>query len=176
MRISLLKPLTTIFAVGAISVVGIGGTFANFTATPTTIENNVFTAGTLVMTRSGTGVIFNAGNVKIGQTVTGSVTINNTGTLPGAYTLSGTTTGSSTLSGQLNVKVYKDNDNVAGSKLYDGTLAAFSSLSLGEFAASTGSHTFYFHVTLPTTGTDAGDNALQGLSTSTTFTWNATQV
>jgi hypothetical protein len=36
-------------------------------------------------------------------------------------------------------------------------------------------HVFYFHVTFPTTGTDAGDNVLQGLAVSTTFTWSATQ-
>ena len=36
-------------------------------------------------------------------------------------------------------------------------------------------HTFYFHVSLPTTGSDAGDNALQGKSAGASFTWSATQ-
>jgi len=48
-------------------------------------------------------------------------------------------------------------------------------VSLGTFAASGGAHTFYFHVSLPTTGSDAGDNALQGLSADEDFTWSATQ-
>jgi hypothetical protein len=69
--------------------------------------------------------------------------------------------------------VYKDVDG--GSALYDGSLVGFSSASLGTFAASGDSHTFYFHVSFPSTGTDAGDNVLQGLSASTTFTWSAVQ-
>jgi hypothetical protein len=50
-----------------------------------------------------------------------------------------------------------------------------SSASLGTFAANGDAHTFFFHISFPSTGTDAGDNALQGLSASTTFTWTATQ-
>jgi spore coat-associated protein N len=111
--------------------------------------------------------------MKIGDSATGSITITNTGNLAGAYTLSGSSSGSSALAGQLNLKVYKDVDG--GTALYDGSLSGFSSASLGTFAASGDAHTFYFHVTLPTTGTDAGDNAFQGLSASESFTWSATQ-
>jgi len=68
--------------------------------------------------------------------------------------------------------VYKDVDGVGA--LYDGSLGAVSSAALGTFAAGD-AHTFYFHITFPTTGTDAGDNVLQGLAASTTFTWSATQ-
>jgi len=110
--------------------------------------------------------------MKIGDSVTGTVTITNTGTLAGVYSLSGSTTGSAPLASQLNLKVYKDVDG--GTALYDGSLGAVSSAALGTFAAGE-AHTFYFHVTFPTTGTDAGDNVLQGLATSTTFTWSATQ-
>jgi hypothetical protein len=122
------------------------------------------------MTRSGSGAIFNSTAMKIGDTATGSVTITNTGTLAGAYTLSGSSSGSSALSSQLNLKVYKDVDG--GTALYDGSLGGFSSVALGTNGDA---HTFYFHVSFPTTGSDAGDNALQGLSASTTFTWSATQ-
>ena len=66
-------------------------------------------------------------------------------------------------------------DQLARATRFLRSLGGFSSVSLGTFAASGGSHVFYFHVTLPTTGTDAGDNLLQGLSSSTTFTWSATQ-
>ena len=51
-----------------------------------------------------------------------------------------------------------------------------SSAALGTFAANGDSHTFYFHVSLPSTGSDAGDNLLQGLAASESFTWSATQV
>jgi hypothetical protein len=49
------------------------------------------------------------------------------------------------------------------------------SAALGTFAANGDAHTFYFHVSLPSTGSNAGDNALQGLSASEDFTWSAVQ-
>jgi hypothetical protein len=172
-NLPLKKILFTVAAFAVTAVVTVGGTFANFTATPVSVGSNAFATGSLSMTRSGSGAILNASAMKIGDSVTGSVTITNTGTLAGLYTLSGTTSGDAAIGSQLNLKVYKDVDGV--SPIYDGSLGGFSSVSLGTFAASTGSHVFYFHVTLPTTGTDAGDNLLQGLSSSTTFNWSATQ-
>jgi len=169
----LTKILLSLGVVAVVTVAAVGGTFANFTATPTTIASNAFASGSLTMSRSGSGAIFNASAMKIGDTATGSVTITNTGTLAGAYSLAGSTSGSSVLANQLNLKVYKDVDG--GTAIYDGSLGGFSSAGLGTFAASGDSHTFYFHVSFPTTGTDVGDNALQGLSASTTFTWSATQ-
>jgi spore coat-associated protein N len=170
----LTKILLTLAAVSAVTVAAVGGTFANFTATPTSIASNAFASGLLTMTRSGSGAIFNAAAMKIGESASGSVTITNTGTLAGAYTLAGSSSGSAVLAGQLNLKVYKDVDG--GTALYDGSLGGFSSASLGTFAASGDAHTFYFHVSLPTTGTDAGDHAFQGLSASASFTWSAAQV
>jgi spore coat-associated protein N len=172
-NLPLSKILLSLAAVSVVTVAAVGGTFANFTASPTTIASNAFASGSLTMSRSGSGAIFSASAMKIGDTATGSVTITNTGTLAGAYSLAGSSSGSSVLSNQLNLKVYKDVDG--GTALYDGSLGGFSSVALGTFAANGDSHTFYFHVSFPTTGTDAGDNALQGLSASTTFTWSATQ-
>jgi len=175
MRSTFTKILLSLAALGAASVAAIGGTYANFAAAPTTLSSNAFAAGSVSMSRNGTGAIFSVGAAKIGDEATGSVTITNTGTLAGAYTLTGATTGSSVLGGQLQLTIYKDNDGVAGSKIYGGDLDGFSSVGLGTFAASNDAHTFYFHVSLPTTGSDAGDNALQGLATSTSFTWSAVQ-
>jgi spore coat-associated protein N len=170
----LTKILLTLAAVAVVSVSAIGGTFANFTATPTSISNNAFATGALTMTRSGSGAIFSASGMKIGDVVDGSVTITNTGSLAGAYTLAGSSSGSSALAGQLQLKIYKDTDN-SGTPVYSGALSGFSSASLGTFAASGDAHTFYFHVSLPTAGSDTADNAFQGLSASETFTWSATQ-
>jgi len=170
---SLNKILLSLAAVALISVAALGGTFANFSATPITVAGNAFSAGSLTMTRSGTGAILTATAMKIGDEATGSITINNTGNLAGAYTLTGSNAGSAPLAGQLNLAVYADVDG--GSAVYTGSLGGFSSVSLGTFAALTGTHTYYFHVTLPTTGTDAGDNLLQGLTTTETFTWSAIQ-
>lgn len=172
-NLPLSKILLSLAAISVIAVGALGGTFANFTATPTTIASNAFASGSLTMARSGSGAIFNSAAMKIGESVSGSVTITNTGTLAGAYALAGSTSGNAALASQLNLKLYKDVDG--GTALYDGSLAGFSSASLGTFAADGDSHTFYFHVSFPSTGSDAGDNALQGLSASTTFTWSATQ-
>jgi hypothetical protein len=112
--------------------------------------------------------------MKIGDSAGGSVTITNTGNLAGVYTLQGSSSGSATLASKLHLTIYKDTDG-SGTPVYDGNVGSFSA-SLGTFAANGGSHTYYFHVSLPTTGTDAGDNLLQGLSADATFTWTATQV
>src|SRR5213075_1782961 len=162
------KILLSLAALGAVAVAAVGGTFANFTATPTSISNNAFASGSLTMTRSGSGAVFSASAMKIGDTATGSVTITNTGTLAGAYTLDGSASGSAVLASQLHLTLYKDVDG--GTAIYDGALGTFNA-SLGTLAATNGAHTFYFHVSLPTTGSDAGDNLLQGLSASETFTW-----
>jgi spore coat-associated protein N len=170
-NLPLTKILLSLAAVGAISVAAIGGTFANFTSTPTSISANAFAAGSLTMIRSGSGAIFSASAMKIGDNATGSVTITNTGTIAGAFTLQGSSTGSATLANQLNLAIYKDVDS--GTPLYTGSLANFSQ-AIGTFTAGS-AHTFYFHVSLPSTGTDAGDNFLQGLSADETFTWTAVQ-
>jgi len=166
--------LLTIAALVAVTTVAVGGTYANFTATPTTVTSNAFASGSLTMTRSGAGAILTASAMKIGDSATGSVTITNTGNLAGVYSLSGSTTGSSALAGQLQLKIYADADNT-GTPVYTGALSGLSSVSLGTFAANGDAHTYYFHVSLPTTGTDAGDNVFQGLAASATFTWSATQ-
>jgi spore coat-associated protein N len=171
-NLPLTKILLSLAALGAVSIAAIGGTFANFSATPTSISSNAFAAGELKMTRSGTGAVLSADTMKIGDSATGSITITNTGNLAGNYTLQGSSSGSAALAAQLHLVLYKDSDG--GTAIYNGALGSFSA-SLGTFAASGGAHTFYFHVSLPTTGSDAGDNLLQGLSADETFTWTATQ-
>jgi spore coat-associated protein N len=171
-NLPLTKILLSLAAIAVVAVATVGGTFANFTATPTTISSNAFATGSLTMSRSGSGAIFSSAAMKIGDTATGSVTITNTGTLAGSYTMTGASSGSAALATQLHLTIYKDVDG--GTVVYDGSLGSFSA-SLGTFAAGGGAHTFYFHVSLPTTGSDAGDNALQGLSASEDFTWSAVQ-
>jgi hypothetical protein len=171
------KILLSLTALIAVAFAAVGGTYANFTATPTTISSNAFSAGTLTMSRSGSGAIFSSSNMKIGDSVSGSLTITNTGNLAGVYSLTGSTTGNASLGSALQLKIYADVDN-SGTAVYNSSLSGFSSAALGTFAASGSAgdaHTYYFHVSLPTTGTDAGDNLFQGVSATTTFTWSATQ-
>jgi hypothetical protein len=172
-KLTFQKLLLSAAAVAVVSVAAVGGTFANFTATPTSISSNAFATGSLAMSRSGSGAILSLSAMKIGDSTSGSVTITNTGNLAGAYTLTGASSGSSALAGQLHLTIYKDADG--GTAIYDGTLSGFSSTSLGTFSASGDAHTFYFHVSLPSAGSDAADNLLQGLSASESFTWTATQ-
>ena len=167
------KIALTAAAVVTVSIAAAGGTYANFTATPVTIDSNAFAAGTLEMTRSGSGAVLSAANMVVDQEVTGSVTITNSGSLAGDYVLDGSASGD--LAPSLELVVYKDSDGAAGAKIYEGSLADLDSVALGTFAADGGAHTFYFHVTLPSTGSDAGDNTLQGKSASASFTWSATQ-
>jgi hypothetical protein len=167
------KILLSLAALGAVSIAAIGGTFANFTASPTSISSNGFATGNLTMSRSGSGALFNASLMKIGDTASGSVTITNTGTLAGVYTLAGSGTGDAALVSKLHLTVYEDVDN-SGTPVYDGAFGSFSA-SLGTFAATSGAHTFYVHVSLPSTGSDTTDNLLQGLAASESFTWSATQ-
>src|SRR5713226_9760047 len=75
------KVLLTVAALSAFGVIAVGGTYANFTATPTTISNNAFASGSLTMSRSGSGAVLSASAMKIGDSTTGSVTITNTGSL-----------------------------------------------------------------------------------------------
>ena len=105
-KLTLQKLLLSAAAVAVVSVAAVGGTFANFTATPTSISSNAFATGSLAMSRTGSGAIFNLSAMKIGDTASGSVTITNTGTLAGAYTLAGSSNGSSSLTGQLHLTVY----------------------------------------------------------------------
>jgi Camelysin metallo-endopeptidase len=174
-KTTLTKMLLSLAALGAVSIAAIGGTFANFSATPTSISSNGFATGTLTMNRAGSGVIFNASAMKIGQEATGSVTIQNTGSLAGVYKLDGAATGDASLISKLHLTIYKDTDG-SGTPVYDGAFGGLTSAALGTFAANGDSHTFYFHVSLPSTGSDAGDNLLQGLAASESFTWSATQV
>ena len=169
-NLPLTKILLSLAVISIAAVAAVGGTFANFTATPTTISSNAFASGSLTMSRSGSGA--NALD-EIVDTATGSVTITNTGSLAGAYTLTGSSSGTAALANQLHLTLYKDADG--GTAIYDGSLGGFSSVSLGTFSANGDAHTFYFHVSLPTTGSNTGDNALQGLSADESFTWSAVQ-
>src|SRR5438477_7291810 len=104
-KLTFQKLLLSAAAVAIVSVGAVGGTFANFTATPTSISSNAFATGSLAMSRSGSGAIFSLSSMKIGDTASGSITITNTGTLAGAYTLAGSTSGSAPLAGQLQLTI-----------------------------------------------------------------------
>ena len=151
---------TALVAVGITAASG-----ADFTATSAN-PGNLFASGTLKILNSDEGeALFNATNMRPGDTVQGSVSIKNDGTLSGDFTLTTSAVDSDAankLSEELNVSISED-----GTEIYDGPLAD-ADLDLGSWAAGE-QHSYSFDVTLPST---AGD-AYQGDDSSVTFDWDA---
>jgi spore coat-associated protein N len=179
--------------VGALAVVlaAVGvtvGSGANFTANAAN-PANTFTAGTLSIDNSkGNGsaasAILSASGMKPGDTATGTVDIQNSGSVAGAFTLKTSNAADSTPSilGQLDVKivdcgVFTNNNTTApncttGATTVSAANAKVNSvgtISLGSFAANE-KHRYKFDVTLPS----STDNTFQGKSGSIAFDWTAT--
>jgi hypothetical protein len=120
---------------------------------------------------------FNAGNLKPGDTVNGTVDIQNTGSVPGTFTLStSNVVDTGALLGQLDLKVedcgvYSGTTapNCAGTNfVYNGKASGLTTAALGSFAANA-KHRYNFAVTLPSATT----NAFQGKTASVEFDWDA---
>jgi spore coat-associated protein N len=161
--------------------VGSGASFTSQSASP----GNMITAGALTVNNdkkdNGTeAAILHADNMKPGDTVTGTVTVSNTGNVDGDFglsmaapSLSGT---GSDLSDRLHLKVeaLDASDNVTGTPISETVISGVgtSPVSLGTWAGNT-NHKYRFTVTWPTGLT--GDNAYMSSGVSMDFTWSATQ-
>ena len=168
-----LAALTTAVAVAV-------GSSASFTATSAN-PSNTFAAGTLSILNSKEGLaVLTASNMKPGDSANGTVDVQNTGSLSGAFTLSRSNISDSDSSNPMSAKldlVVKDcGDFSSGTPTcdagdpvkYSGTIAAMGSVALGTFAANE-KHRYEFAVTF---NSSAG-NAYQGDSSSVQFDWNA---
>jgi len=168
----------------ALAAVGVAvGSGANFTAQSAN-PGNAFAAGTLTMSNSkDAAAILTASNMKPGDTATGTVDIQNTGSLAGTFTLTRSALNDSDnvnpMSQKLNLVVKDCGDFSAGTPTcdaadpnkYSGTLAAMTStVALSSYAANE-KHRYEFTVTFDS----SADNAYQGDSSTATFQWNATQ-
>jgi hypothetical protein len=167
-----LAALAVVLAAVGITV----GSGANFTASAAN-PTNTFTAGTLSIGSSSSSALFNATNLKPGDNVSGTVDIQNTGSLPGAFTLSTShITDAAGLLGQLDLKVEDCGlwngttaPTCAGTNvLYNAKASAMGTVNLSSFAASA-KHRYKFDVTLPSTIA----NSFQGTSATVQFDWNA---
>jgi hypothetical protein len=160
-----LVPLATLAAAGAVAAAS-GATFTASTAS----TGNFYASGTLTQTNSkANAAIFNASNLKPGDTVNGTVTIKNSGSLPAQYTLAETnaTNGFTTASNlQLTIK-----DSGSGATVYSGALGSAGSISLGTWAAGD-THTYSFSVQLKL----SAGNDEQGKQATAEYDWNAVQV
>ena len=134
--------------------------------------------GSLSLSNSREGsAILSLAPMRPGDSVTGTVTIGNTGTLPGDLTLSTSNLvnvpgpGAGALSATLDLLVQDVTNPGSPVSVYSGTIPAMAPVSLGSLAAGA-SRDYSFRVVFPDTG--AGDNAYQGSSMSVQFDWTAT--
>jgi spore coat-associated protein N len=182
-RLALGALLTLLLAAAA--VVGSGADFTASSANPA----NTFAAGTLSILNSKEGTaVLTATNLRPGNSSTGTVDIQNTGGLSGAFTLSRTapvdSDGANPLSSKLNLTIVDcgtfvgatpptcgDGDDV--SKYSAGTIAQMGTTghlvtALGTYAANE-QHRYQFTVQLDS----SAGNAYQGDNSSVEFDWNA---
>jgi spore coat-associated protein N len=156
------------------------GSSASFTASSAN-PSNTFAAGTLSILNSKAGLaVLTASGMKPGDSATGTVDVQNTGSLSGAFSLSRSnivdSDGLNPLSAKLNLVVKDCGDFSLGTpacdagdpQKYSGTIAAMGSTALGTFAANE-KHRYEFAVTFDS---NAG-NAYQGDNSSVQFDWDA---
>ena len=175
-------PLRALGALGAlVAAVAVAvGSSASFTATSAN-PSNTFAAGTLTILNSKEGLaVLTASNMKPGESANGTVDVQNTGSLSGAFTLSrsGISDSDATfpMSAKLDLVVKDCGDfssgpptcDVGDPAVYTGTIAAMGSTSLGTFAASE-KHRYQFAVTF----NSSANNNYQGDSSSVQFDWDA---
>ncbi len=161
-RRKVLVPLATLLAAGAIAI----GSGATFTSTSTNVGSS-YTTGTLTQENSNDkAAVFKLDNLKPGDTLTGTVTITNSGSLPALFEL--------TESGVTNE--FADHLSMAvtegASPVWAGGFGSLDTIPLGTSAwAADEARTFTFAVTLA----GAAGNEFQGKTAGATYTWNATQ-
>lgn len=159
--------------------VGSGATFTASSANP----SNTFASGTLSILNSKEGLaVLTASGLRPGDSANGTVDVQNTGSLSGAFTLARSNVvdsdGVNPMSAKLNLVVTDCGDFSSGTPVcgdaddvqkYSGTVAAMGgAVVLSTFAAGE-QHRYQFAVTFdPSAG-----NVYQGDSSSVQFDWNA---
>jgi hypothetical protein len=157
--------------------VGSSASFSASSANP----SNTFAAGTLTILNSKEGTaVLTASNMKPGDSSTGTVDVQNTGSLSGAFTLAKSgvvdSDGTNPLSAKLDLVVKDCGDFSSGTptcdagdpQKYSGTISAMGTVALGTFAANE-KHRYEFTVTF----NSSANNNYQGDTSSVQFDWNA---
>jgi hypothetical protein len=171
--------LAVVLAAAGIAI-GSGAVFTAQTVNP----SNTFSTGALTMSNSkDNAAILTASGIKPGDVTTGTVDIQNTGTISGTFSVSRSALSDSDsgnpLSQQLDLVIKDCGDFSAGTPTcdvgdpakYTGTLAAMtSSAALGTYAPND-KHRYEFTVTF---NSSAG-NQYTGDSSTATFQWDAVQ-
>jgi spore coat-associated protein N len=151
-----------------------------------TVGGNTFTAGTIDISTSPTSAVIGLNPMMPGDTVNGTLTINNAGSAQLRYAMSSSSTNTDakalrdgiTLTVKLRDVAADACTDFDGTSLYTGTLAAaaFGSSATGAQAgdrtlAGAASEKLCLRATLPITAS----NSYQGGTTTTTFTFDAEQ-
>lgn len=165
-RKRLIVPLAGLLVAAAVAV----GSGADFVSNSVNAAN-AFSTGTLAQSNSKTGsAIFNASNLKPGDTLNGKVTITNSGSLPAKFALTEDATNGFATKSNLGLVITEAGSATPVWTGAFGELTAAGPLDLGTFAAGE-SHDYTFSLTLAQSAT----NAEQGKSATATYSWNATQ-
>jgi len=167
-----LAALAVVLAAVGITV----GSGANFTASAAN-PGNVFATGTLSIGNTPGTALFTANGLKPGDTTTGTVDIENTGSLAGDFALkTANPTGSAALLGQLDLVVADcgawtttaPSCSSGATTVYSGKLDGLTNKALGSYVGGD-KHRYKFSVTLPS----STDDAFQGKSAQVDFAWSA---
>jgi spore coat-associated protein N len=188
--------LLTLVAVVAVASIGIGAiSLAVFTDTETV--DATFTSGTIALDATKVDALsLSLGDTWVpGDSVTGSVDVENDGTNPLRYSLNTTTTDGSSPNGEplssalvVEVRPVDDTDPLTKCDAFDGApvlqtseVLGASNVMFGNVSPTNGSgdvtvaagatHVLCIRVSLPI----ATDNTFQGATSVTTFTFNAEQ-
>jgi spore coat-associated protein N len=124
--------------------------------------------GSIQLTSSAQGqeIVSSATGMKPGQSKEGTITISNKGGVAGTVTLTASGLTGTALASVIDLKI-EDITKTATQK-WSGKLSAFSSLSLGSFAAEE-ARKYRFTLSWPSAASEA---SLQGTATSLTFKWS----
>ena len=156
-----LVPLATLLVAGAVAI-GSGATW-----TSTTSNSVNVTSGDLLHTNSHDDAVLTVAGIKPGDTVTGTVVIENTGSLDAVLSFQESGDSSNFAANGLNLVIEQD-----GVELYDGDFGAYANTvhNVGDLDVDD-TTTFTFTVSMPS---DAS-NANQSKSAAATYTWVTTQ-
>jgi spore coat-associated protein N len=159
---------------------------ASFTA-QTANAGNVFTTGALTMSNDkAPGAILTLPGMKPGDSVSGTVKLQNTGTVDGVFSLTKTIsahaegTGGGVLANKLDLTIKEGSTTLWTGKLGAavGTpLPGVFPLSLGTWTVGSTAHTYTFTVKWPNDEATSGvDNTFVGSSCTALFQWDAVSV
>ncbi|GAB2643010.1 hypothetical protein GCM10027270_34110 [Nocardioides ginkgobilobae] len=163
-RRKILVPLATLTVAGAVAV-GSGASFTSTTASTTSVSSGI-------VSHSNDVTSLDITNIKDGDTITGSVTVTNTGTLQSDLTLQATAADGGFVNPDLNLQLVS-----GGTTLYNGPFQDVETAGVLDVATlavdgAGESATVQFIVTLD----ELTDNSNENKTASASFTWVSTQL